>query len=89
MRDPAIIVREPDLPRIAAASRALLAELIRPRPSGQWATDHLALMLASRALNADDHGRETGLVIQADGIAGPNSSSSPNSPPKCSTSTGT
>ena len=72
MPDPSVIVREPDLPRIAAASRALLAELIRPRPSGQWATDHLAPMLASRALNAgDNHGREQGFVIQPDGIRWP------------------
>ena len=65
--DPTIIVREPDLPRIGAATRAILGELARPRPAGQWATDYLAPALASRALNADDdHGREHGLVIQAD-----------------------
>jgi hypothetical protein len=70
--DPTIIVREPDLPRIAAATRAVLAELARPRPSGQWATDHLAPMLAGEAINADDdHGRENLLVIQADKLRWP------------------
>lgn len=69
---PTIIVREPDLPRIAAATRAVLAELARPRPSGQWATDHLAPMLAGEAINADDdHGRENLLVVQADKLRWP------------------
>jgi hypothetical protein len=70
--DPTIIVREPDLPRIAAATRAILGELARPRPAGQWDTQYLAPALASRALNADDdHGREHGLVIQADQLRWP------------------
>ena len=70
--EPTIIVREPDLPRIAAATRAILGELARPRPAGQWATDYLAPALASRAVNADDdHGREQGKVIQADELRWP------------------
>jgi hypothetical protein len=70
--DPTIIVREPDLPRIAAATRAVLGELGRPRPAGQWASEYLAPMLANRALDADDdHGREHGLVIQADELRWP------------------
>ena len=70
--EPTIIVREPDLPRIAAATRAILGELARPRPAGQWATDYLAPALASRAVNADDdHGREHGKVIQADELRWP------------------
>jgi hypothetical protein len=69
---PIRIVREPDLPRIAAATRAVLAELTRPRPAGQWATDHLAPMLAGNAINADDdHGRSTGYVVQADKLRWP------------------
>jgi hypothetical protein len=56
--DPIRIVREPDPSRIAAATRAVLGELARPRPAGQWATDYLAPALARRAINADDdHGR--------------------------------
>ena len=70
--EPTIIVREPDLPRIAAATRAVLGELARPRPAGQWDTQYLAPALASRAINADDdHGREHGLVIQADELRWP------------------
>jgi hypothetical protein len=70
--EPTIIVREPDFPRIAAASRAVVTELTRARPSGQWATEHLAPMLASRAINADDdHGRASEMVVQADGLRGP------------------
>jgi hypothetical protein len=69
---PIRIVREPDLPRIAAATRAVLAELTRPRLSGQWATDHLAPMLAGRSIAADDdHGREQERVVQADGLRWP------------------
>jgi hypothetical protein len=70
--EPIVIVREPDFPRIAAASRAVVTELTRARPSGQWATEHLAPMLASRAINADDdHGRGSGMVVQADGLRWP------------------
>jgi hypothetical protein len=70
--EPTIIVREPDLPRIAAATRAVLGELARPRPAGQWDTQYLAPALASRAINADDdHGREHGVVIQADQLRWP------------------
>ena len=70
--EPTIIVREPDLPRIAAATRAILGELARPRPAGQWDTQYLAPALASRALSADDdHGREHGMVVQADQLRWP------------------
>ena len=72
MSEPIRIVREPDLPRIAAATRAVLAELTRPRPAGQWATDHLAPMLGGNAVAADDdHGRTHGLVVQADSLRWP------------------
>ena len=69
MSEPIKIVREPDLPRIAAAARALLAEMTRPRPSGQWGDEFLAPLFAGRAITADDdHGRGHGLVVQADGL---------------------
>ena len=69
MSEPVKIVREPDLPRIAAAARAVLAEMTRPRPSGQWTDEFLAPAFAGRAIAADDdHGREHGMVTQADGL---------------------
>ena len=69
MSEPVRIVREPELPRIAAATRAVLAEMARPRPSGQWTDDVLAPAFASRALAADDdYGRGCGVVVQADGL---------------------
>jgi hypothetical protein len=70
--EPFRIVREPDLPGIAAATRAVLAELTRARPAGQWATDHLAPMLAGNAIAADDdHGRTHDYVVQADKLRWP------------------
>jgi hypothetical protein len=67
--EPARIVREPALPRISAAARAILGEMTRPRPSGEWSDEYLAPVFASRALAADDdHGRGGGLVTQADGL---------------------
>lgn len=72
MSDPILIVREPDLPRVAAATRAALAELRRARPAGQWAVGQLAPVLAGEVIAADDdHGREHGLVVQADGLRWP------------------
>jgi hypothetical protein len=67
--EPTLIVRDPDLPRINAATRAVLAELTRPRPSGQWDPEYLAPILATNAIAADDdHGRAHELVVQADGL---------------------
>ena len=63
--EPTIIVREPDLPRIAAATRAILGELARPRPDGQWATDYLAPALASRADNTPYEDMELPAVVTA------------------------
>jgi hypothetical protein len=61
------IVREPDLPRIAAATRAVLAEFERLRDLTGHRPDILARLYAGRALTADDdHGRAHGLVVQAD-----------------------
>jgi hypothetical protein len=69
MPEPVRIVREPELPRIAAAGRAVAAEMLRPRPSGMWTPELLAPAFASRAIAADDdHGRAHGLVVQADGM---------------------
>jgi hypothetical protein len=66
------IVREPELPRVAAAARALTPELERLRSAVGDRTDLLATLYASRALAADDeHGRVHGLVIQADGLLWP------------------
>ena len=68
--EPVRIVREPDLPRITAAARAIAAEMIRPRPSGMWTPEFLAPAFASRALAADDdHGRAHCVVVQADGLS--------------------
>ena len=54
---------------LSAAARAILGEMTRPRPSGEWAEEYLAPMFATRALAADDdHGRTSGLVVQADGL---------------------
>jgi hypothetical protein len=67
--EPVKIVREPDLPRIAAATRAVLAEMTRPpaiRPADRRVP---GATLRRRAISADDdHGREHGLVAQADGL---------------------
>lgn len=72
MPEPTVIVREPDFARIAAATRAILTELTRARPAGQWATEHLGPMLAGEALAADDdHGRAHDRVVQADGLRWP------------------
>jgi hypothetical protein len=61
------IVREPDLRRIAAATRALLAEFERLRELVGHRPEILAHLYAGSAVRADDdHGREHGLVIQAD-----------------------
>lgn len=63
------IVREPELPRVTAAARAIAAELLRPRPSGMWTPEFLAPAFAGRALSADDdHGRRHGVVVQADDL---------------------
>ena len=61
------IVREPDLTRIAAATRAVLAEFGRLRELTGHRPDILARLYAARALAADDdHGAARGLVVQAD-----------------------
>jgi hypothetical protein len=61
------IVREPDLPRITAATRAIFAEFDRLRRLTGHRPDILARLYAERALTADDdHGRAHGLVVQAD-----------------------
>jgi hypothetical protein len=63
------IVREPELPRLAAARRAIEAEIPRLRSLPHVRDDILAVLYAGRALVADDeHGRQHGLVIQADGL---------------------
>lgn len=63
------IVREPDLPRLAAAGRAVEAEIPRLRGLPPDRTDVLSSIYAARALAADDdHGRDHGLVVQADGL---------------------
>src|SRR3569623_3671317 len=66
------IVREPDLPRLAAARRAIEAEIPRLRALPHVRDDILAAVYAGRALVADDeHGRQHGLVVQADGLLWP------------------
>jgi hypothetical protein len=66
------IVREPDLPRLAAARRAIEAEIPRLRALPHVRDDILAALYADRALVADDeHGRQHGFVIQADGLLWP------------------
>ncbi len=63
------IVREPELPRLTAAARALEPELDRLRAAVSDRPDLLAGLYAGRALAADDeHGRREGVVVQADGI---------------------
>lgn len=63
------IVREPDLPRLAAAGRAIEAELERLRGVRIPRDDLVAALYAARAVVADDdHGRRHGVVIQADGL---------------------
>lgn len=66
------IVREPELPRVSAAARALEPELESLRAAVGDRTDLLAGLYASRALAADDdHGRVHGLVVQADALLWP------------------
>jgi hypothetical protein len=61
------IVREPELRRLAAATRAVLAEFERVRELVGHRPDLLAHLYAGRAVRADDeYGRGSGLVIQAD-----------------------
>jgi hypothetical protein len=63
------IVREPDLPRLAAAGRAIEAEAPRLAGLPPDRIDVVAAIYAERALVADDdHGRAHGLVVQADGL---------------------
>ncbi len=63
------IVREPELPRLAAAGRAVEAEIPRLRGLPPDRTDVVSSIYAARALVADDdHGRAHGLVVQADGL---------------------
>jgi hypothetical protein len=63
------IVREPELPRLTAAARALEPELERLRAAVQDRSDLLAGLYVARALAADDeHGRQHGVVVQADGM---------------------
>lgn len=63
------IVREPDLRRLAAAARAIEAELERLRSVAADRPGMLAGLYAARAVVADDeHGRGAGLVVQADGL---------------------
>jgi hypothetical protein len=67
--EPVRIVREPDLPRIGAATRAVLAELTRLPPSGQRGPQYPAPIIAARATAADDeHGRAHAIAVQADGL---------------------
>lgn len=66
-RPPVRIVREPDLRRLAEATRAVLAEFDRLRELVGHRPDVLAHLYAGRAVRADDdHGRALGLVVQAD-----------------------
>jgi hypothetical protein len=66
---PFTIVRSPDLPRLAAARRAILAEMPNLRSLPQVRDDILAAVYGERAVVADDeHGRQQGLVTQADGL---------------------
>jgi hypothetical protein len=66
------IVREPDLPRVTAAGTAVRAEMDRLTAAGVDRADRADLvagLYAARALVADDdHGREHGVVVQADGL---------------------
>lgn len=63
------IVREPELPRLAAAGAAIEAEIPKLRDLPPARTDVFAGIYAARALVADDdHGREHGIVVQADGL---------------------
>ncbi len=63
------IVREPELQRLAAAGRAVLAELSRLHDAVGHRPDLLAGLYAARALVADDeHGWRHGLVVQADSL---------------------
>lgn len=61
------IVREPDLRRLAAATRAVLREFDRLRELIGHRPEILAHLYAGNAVRADDdHGRAAGLVVQAD-----------------------
>jgi hypothetical protein len=61
------IVREPDVRRLAAATRAVLAEFDRLRELVGHRPEILAHLYAGTAVRADDdHGRSAGLVVQAD-----------------------
>jgi hypothetical protein len=61
------IVREPDVRRLAVATRAVLAEFDRLRELVGHRPEILAHLYAGGAVRADDdHGRAAGLVIQAD-----------------------
>ena len=63
------IVREPELPRLTAAGAAVRAEMDRLTAAGVDRADLVAGLYAARALTADDdHGREHGVVVQADGL---------------------
>jgi hypothetical protein len=63
------IVREPDLRRLAAARRAIEDEIPRLRDLPHVRDDILAALYGRRAVVADDeHGRQHGLVIQADAL---------------------
>lgn len=63
------IVREPDVPRLAAAGRAVEAELERLAGVPITRPGVLAALYAGRAVVADDdHGRGRGVVVQADGL---------------------
>jgi hypothetical protein len=66
------IVREPELPRLTAAGRALEVEIPRLRDLPADRDDVRAAIYAARALVADDdHGRAHGIVVQADGLLWP------------------
>jgi len=63
------IVREPDVARLAAAQRAVRAEFERLKDLPPDRTDILSALYGGAAVVADDqHGRDHGLVIQADGL---------------------
>lgn len=63
------IVREPDVRRIATVTGALLREYERLRGLVGHRPEILARLYAGRAVRADDdHGRDAGLVVQADDL---------------------
>ena len=72
------IVREPDLPRLTAARRAIEAEIPRLRALPHVRDDILAALYAGRALVADDeHGRQHGFVVRPTGCSGRSWTTSP------------